>query len=80
MLVMYRHTFCKMWTRSVIPCFTGIDVVVGVFTVYWSMSVVSNHFLICKSYIFTVGCSHLHSKFKLPNTGFAFLSDNSQKP
>lgn len=70
-----------MWTYSVIPCFTCVDVVIGVLTVYWSMSVVSNlFFLICKSYIFTAGCSYLHSKFKLPGAGFAFLSYNSQNP
>lgn len=77
---MYRHPFCWMWTRSVIPCFMCIDVVIGVFTVHWSMSVVSNLFLIRKFYIFMVGCSHLHSKFKPPDTAFAFLSDNSQNP
>lgn len=78
---MYRHPFCSVWTGSVIPCFTCVDVVIGVFIVYWSMSVVSNlSFIICKSYVFPAGCSHLHSKFKLPGAGFAFLSYNSQTP
>lgn len=64
-LVTHRRPFCSAWTGSVIPCFTCVDVVIGVFIVYWSVSVVSSLSLIGKSFMFPAGCSRLRSKFKL---------------